>query len=128
MEYFIRSPGLNFDEMYLGKTDEYIYVQSDFPLYYYGKLDDLNKDINVFFMLHDVKFKEGSDIKGSELLFKGGIIDQKSVYLIKSNKESKPNDLAIKGVYDPVLEVGRILFSTEDLKKHQFSKPTMYYH
>ena len=126
MEYFIRSPGLNFDEMYLGKTDEYIYVQSDFPLYYYGKLDDLNKDINVFFMLHDVAFKEGNEIKGSELLFKGGIIDQKSVYLIKSNKESKPNDLAIKGVYDPVLEVGRILFSTEDLKKHQFSKPTMY--
>ena len=61
MEYFIRSPGLNFDEMYLGKTDEYIYVQSDFPLYYYGKLDDLNKDINVFFMLHDVAFKEGND-------------------------------------------------------------------
>ena len=43
---FIGSLDKNADEINLGIIDEIIYNQSDFPNYYYSKLNDLNDNIS----------------------------------------------------------------------------------
>ena len=132
VEYYLRSNDLNFDEVYLGKTTEFAYKQSDFPLYYYSKVDDYNNSINAFFMLHDIDFENEPNIFNSnDLVLRGSIIPQKTVYLIKLSKETKPNvdKSPIVGKYDPSLKVGQIAFSKENLKSYDIAKienPTIY--
>ena len=130
IEYYLRSPDINFDEVYIGKTVEFAYKKSDLYLNYYSKLTDLSNSINVFFMIHDLNFqREGSGIKASNLALKGTIIEQKDVYKIKDNKELKPkaDELTIEGTYDPVIEVGQISFPSAYINLSQNKeKPTLY--
>ena len=132
IEYHLRSIDLNFDEIYLGKTAEFIYKKSDFPLYYYSKLNDLKYNVNTFFILHDLDYeKEISEIKSDDVELRGIIIKEKTVYLVKVKEESKPNvdNSPIIGSYDPALQVGQIFFTSGSLNNFnikQEEKPTIY--
>lgn len=120
IEYFLRSPELNFDEIYLGKTAEFAYTKSDLSLYYYSKLNKTDNEVNVYFMFHDLNFEiEGDGIQANNLILKGDIITQRKVYLIKSAKDLRPRneELQVLGHYDPAIEVGSITFKTDSLKK-----------
>ena len=130
IEYYLRSPDINFDEIYIGKTVEFAYKKSDLYLHYYTKLTDLSNSINVFFMIHDLNFgNEGSGIKQSNLALGGTVINQTEVYNIKNDKDLKPKieDSTVKGVYDPVIEVGQISFPSSYINLFEKEdKPTLY--
>ena len=131
LEYYVRSTELNFDEIYLGKTDEFAYKKSDFPLAYYSKLDENNaKSINAFFFLHDIEFEKSKEEMNSEdINIRGTLISQKTVYLVKVNEESKPNvdNSPIRGIYDPALQVGQVFFSIDELNNaKKIKNPTIY--
>ena len=132
IEYHLRSIDLNFDEIYLGKTAEFIYQKSDFPLYYYSKLNDFNYNVNTFFILHDLEYeKDFNEIKSEDIEIRGIIIKEKTVYLIKVKEESKPNidNSPIIGSYDPALQVGQLVFTSESIQNFNIKKeekPTIY--
>ena len=128
LEYYIRSIDLNLDEIYFGKTDEIIYKKSDFPFYYYAKLNNVNNSVNAFFILHDLEFEqENKEISSSDINIKGTIISQNAIYLIKVNEQSKPNleNSPIIGVYDPAIQVGEVFFTSNQLKTN-IKNPTLY--
>ena len=130
LEYYLRSNNINFDEIYLGKTSEIAYHQSDFPFYYYSKLNDLNKDINIFFNLHDLEFTSLSEFRimnPDDLIIRAKVVSQNTVYNIKTGKQSISNDEnAMEGKYDPALMAGHIFLSTDYLKKFKDIKnPTL---
>ena len=132
IEYHLRSIDLNFDEIILGKTAEFIYKKSDFPLYYYSKLNDFKYNVNTFFILHDLVYeKETNETKSDDIELRGIIIKEKTVYLVKVKEESKPNvdNSPIIGSYDPALQVGQIFFTSESIKNFNIKedeKPTIY--
>ena len=135
LEYYLRSLELNLDELFFGKTVEFVYPKSDFPLYYYSKLNDLNANVNTFFILHDLEPTNNNmndiEIQSSDIEFKGYLIKEKTIYLVKVNKNSKPSfdKPPIVGIYDPVLQVGQLFFSNAGLKSFnidQEDKPTIY--
>ena len=132
LEYYIRSNEMNFDEIYIGKTDEYAYRKSDFPLYYYSKLGDGNNSINAFFILHDIEYANNNEQEfySDDIQIRGTFIDQKTVYLLKTNEGSKPelSNSPMKGRYDPALQVGQVFFPQKNIQdsKKSFSKSTLY--
>ena len=132
IEYHLRSIDLNFDEIYLGKTAEFIYKKSDFPLYYYSKLNNFKYNVNTFFILHDLDYeKDFNEMKSDDIELRGIIIKEKTVYLIKVQEESKPSvdNTPIIGSYDPALQVGQLVFTSESLNNFnikQEEKPTIY--
>ena len=131
IEYYMRSIKMNLDEIYLGKTDEYAYKKSDFPLYYYSKLGKEDNSINAFFILHDIEYENNvQEFNSNDLEIKGNFIDQKTVYLLKTNEGTKPSigDSPMKGIYDPALQVGQIFFPEKNIKdsKKKYDKSTLY--
>ena len=129
IDYYMRSTEMNLDEIYLGKTDEYAYKKSDFPLYYYSKIGNEDKSINAFFILHDIEYENnnnGQEYDSDYIQIRGSFIDQKTVYLLKTNDEAKPEigDSPMKGIYDPAIQVGQIFFPEANIKdsKRKFDK------
>ena len=130
LDYNLRSLDKNLDEISLGNTAEIAYKQSDFPVYYYSKLDELNNDINVFFNLHDLELTdkklEERVIKTEEFVFKGSVIPQNTIYELKTDKNAKVNnEKSVIGKYDPALQTGQIYLTTENLKTNA-ENPTLY--
>ena len=130
LDYYLRSLDKNLDEINLGKTAEIVYKQSDFPVYYYSRLNDLNNDINIFFNLHDLEFADNKleqrEIKSEELVFKGSVISQNTVYQLITDKNLKPNnEKSVSGKYDPALQIGQIYLTSENLKTNE-ENPTLY--
>ena len=136
IEYYLRSSDMNFDEISLGKTTEIAYKNSDFPLYYYSKLNNFDYSINTFFNLHDLEYidkEQGTnrEIDSHEFSLKGSLIKQKTVYGVKRSEESKPNldNSPIVGIYDPALKAGQIYFPKKNLPNLGVSltdEPTIY--
>jgi len=130
IEYFLRSNEVNLDEINVGKTTEVAYNNTDFPLYYYSKLNNLENDINIFFNFHDCVFENNTNQKSSlKYDLKGSIIKQNSVYHITSDKKPQINRSPIVGLYDPAIQAGQIYFTSETLKEFKVNKtdkPTLY--
>ena len=131
IEYHLRSSIYNFDEINTGKTAEFAYVKVDFPLYYYSKLKNLENNINVFFIFHNLKLKnkQKREIKINEFNIRGSVINQSDIYNFNSTKISKINNHPISGIYDASLQIGQIFFSSENLKSfgvNEKDKPTLY--
>ena len=130
LDYYLRSMDKNLDEISLESTDEIAYTESDFPLYYYSKLRNINNDINVFFNFHDLELMDNKlekrVIKSAELSFKGSVISQNNVYQLRTDKNAKPNnEKSVIGKYDPALQTGQIYLTSEDLKTN-VDDPTLY--
>ena len=132
LEYFLRPENLNFDEISIGKTSEMVYKKSDFPIYYYSKLNNKDKDINVFFNFHDVNFTYSTSNKimsSDDLSLKANIIPQRTVYNIKTGAQSRPNvENTIEGKFDPALQAGYLYLPSDYLDNNfeNITNPTLY--
>ena len=133
IEYFLRPAQLNFDEINLGKTTEVAYNKTDFPIYYYSKIDKLNKDVMVFFNLRDLKNENNQNseikIRSNQFMLKGGIMTQNTVYLFSSQLKPNFGGPLVSGKYDPAIKTGQILLSSDKMKEfkvNETDKPTLY--
>ena len=130
LEYYLRPDTVNFDEINLGKTSEIVYKKSDFPVSYYSKLDNLEKNIDIFFNFHDLEFTPSSEfikMNSDDLTIYANVITQNNVYNIKTGAQSRPsNEKAIVGKYDPALQAGFLSLTPDDLKKFDLTNPTLY--
>ena len=134
LEYYLRSPEFNLDEANIGKTTEFVYDKTEFPFYYYSKLNNLNKTVNIFFNFHDVISANDSErqnrTRGNmEFELKASLIKQNAIYKITSEKKPDIKTALVIGTYDPALQTGQInfpanKFSSFNIKENE--KPTLY--
>ena len=106
----------NFDEIILGKSVNFVYSESDFPISLYSRLENIEKDANIFFTIYEMENKEivynNLPIKSSASLVK-----EKIIYDIKSNNEISIDFMKeINYIYDHVLRTGMIKITKEQLK------------
>lgn len=119
----------NFDELIFGKSVNFAYFESDFPLAIYSRVKDINKDVEIFFTIYEIENDEKTfnqaPIKASAILVK-----EKTIYDIKSNPEMTIDlSKAIKFVYDSQLRTGFVRIKKEDLQKFNINKndnPNLY--
>ena len=128
IEYYLKTSSNYFNEISSGKNIEFINRESNFPLYFYSKIDKIDSDLNIFIIFHDIELSnkdpQNITIQNSEFDFYSNISDQFMLYNIKSNPNlSKFNfDISYKGYYDSALRVGQIYFSKDDLKKYTLNE------
>ena len=121
MTFYLRSHVVNFDELYLGKSFNLNYLETEFPLTIYSKLDNINKDTNAFATIYtledDVRGENRDELK---LQIYAWILKGSSIYDIKKNQILSPKtDDAIKGIYDPSKRVCLVSLKKEDLQKYK---------
>ena len=130
LDYFLRSDKLNLDEINLGKTSEIVYKKSEFPIDYYSKLDNIDKNINIFFNLHDIEYTSSTEKKmlsPEDISIAAKIVSQNNIYNLKTGAQTRSNDEMIYGRFDPALQAGYLLLSSENLKKfNRKENPTLY--
>ncbi|MBR3617360.1 MAG: hypothetical protein IKN46_01655, partial [Acholeplasmatales bacterium] len=128
LEFYLRNDNIGPDMLKIDETSEIVYKQADFPVYYYAKVFNTDKDINVFFYLHNVIYDspdmETRTIVSNELIIKATVMEENQIYEIKEDSSKMPTNLEIKGVYDSALQAGSILIPKDNLKS--FSLPTIF--
>ena len=130
VEFQLRA-GFNLDEIAMDDTSEMIYKQADFPVYYYSKIFNRDKDINAFFYLHNYEYKDSSQlsrqISSNDLVIRGKIYGENEIYEMKEvqNRQPSVESLPIIGTYDPTIQTGNLLVKKEEFSKEKFTKPTL---
>ena len=119
VDYMLRPPEINLDEVQIGLSTKIGYRNTDLPVYLYTKLKDLNKDNNIFVNLYEL-------IGGSISKFTTKIPFEISATLVNDTKLmnlklniEKLDDVIFdfKGTYDPMIKTGFVLLTKDDLKK-----------
>ena len=128
LEFSVRGE-LNIDEIKPDDTTEMIYDNIDFPVYYYLKILDKEKDFNVFFYLHNVIYENDNSfnrlISQNDLQIKGAIVEENKIYEIKNNKGNNINP-DINGIYDQAMQTGNIIIKKDKINAQTLQKPTLY--
>ena len=130
VEFQLRG-GFNLDEIIMDDTSEMIYKSADFPVYYYSKIFNRDKDINAFFYLHNYEYKDESQlnrqISSKDLVIRGKICEENAIYEMKEDSNKKPSNdsLSIIGTYDPAIQTGNLIIKKEEFSKEKFNKPTL---
>ena len=128
VEFHLRG-GFNLDEITMDDTSEMIYKSADFPVYYYSKIFNKDKDINAFFYLHNYEYKDNANnnrqLTSGDLVIKGKIYEENAIYDMKEDASKKPasSSLTILGTYDSVIETGNLVIKKDEFKN--FAKPTL---
>ena len=128
VEFKKRTTKLNLDELKIDELSEFSYKNIDFPVYYYSKIFDAQKDISIFFYLHDLIYNDPTSVSkrkmtSTEIIFEGTIVKDEKIFQIK--KDGKIPDMEIKGKYDPTMQAGNIIISKDNFNS-QNERPTLY--
>ena len=134
LEYYLRSPEMNLDEALIGKTTEFVYSNATFPFYYYSKLNNFDKTVNIFFNFHDVLSSNSSNHpnrprRTNEFQLKASVIKQNAIYKITSTTKPELKNTTVTGKYDPALLTGQINVPASKLggfNVKESEKPTLY--
>jgi len=127
LEFYSRNPGIELDMLKIDETLEIAYQDAAFPVYYYSKIFDTDKDINAFFYLHNVIDSERT-IVSNELIIKAKVMEETKIDEIKEDPSKLPssNEFTESGFYDSTLQAGSILVTKDKFDKFtQLTLPTL---
>ena len=121
----------NIDELIIGKSVNFVYSENDFPIILYSRLDNSDKDLEIFFTFYETENGNNNidynipQIKASALLVK-----EKTINDIRSNvEESVDLENAVQFIYDRALKTGFVRLTKSQLKKFniaQDDKPNLF--
>ena len=143
IDYQPRSQFVNFDEIFSGKTFEFSHRNVEFPLYFYSKIDDIDYDMNIFIIFHNLeerpkKNKNGKktrkkntiiDSTTSEYRIKAGISKLLNAYDVKETQNLKYINLPKEGHYFSDIKIAQIILTQHEIKSFNISKgdnPTLF--
>jgi len=143
IDYQIRSPIINFDEIFSGKTFEFSHRNVEFPLYFYSKIDNIDYDINIFIIFHNLeqKPKENKNNKrirkrntiidsyASQFRIKAGVSKLLTVYDVKESQDLKYLNLSKEGKYFTDIKIAQVILTQQEIKNFNISKgdnPTLF--
>ena len=125
LSYLLRTQKINFDELVPGKSTNFAYRETDFPVYIYSSLLNIDKDTNVFINFYELISTEGEYSQfSSDVPFeiKCMVLNESMVYDIKLNPETLPDfenntNTIFNGFYDSALKAGYIHIKKNDFEK-----------
>ena len=132
LEYHLRSYMVNIDEIKIDETSEISYKEADFPIYFFSKIFDYDKSINIFFNLHNSIYTSDEyfsrKLASKELIIKGTILNENMIYEIQKDASKIPelSKLEIEGIYDSVIQVGNMVLSKEFIMQKFVEKPILF--
>ena len=92
-----------------------------FPIMYYMKIKEENETINVNLYLRDLNSSFNSTNGGNYtdvFDIKGYIVDENILTsIMRSKRKNPPKDSEIEGIYDRSLNMGKLYFSTNQIKQ-----------
>jgi len=143
IDYQLRSPFINFDEIFSGKTFEFSHRNVEFPLYFYSKIDNIDYDINIFIIFHNLELKPQKNKKNkrdrkrntivdsaaSLYSIKAGISKLSTVYDVKESQNLKYLNLSKVGNYFSDIKIAQIILTQQEIKNFNINKgdnPTLF--
>ena len=143
IDYKLRSPLINFDEIFSGKTFEFSHRNVEFPLYFYSKIDNIDYDINIFIIFHNLellppKNKKNKrvrkrntiiDSSASQFSIKAGVSKLSTVYDVKESQNLKYLNLSKVGHYFTDIKIAQIILTQQEIKNFNINKddnPTLF--
>ena len=119
IDYILRPPNTNLDEIQIGRSTQIAYRNTDLPIYIYSQLKDLDKDTNIFVNLYELVGESISQFTTSiPFEISATIIDESNLNDLKLNIEKIDKlNFDFKGTYDPMIKTGYVLLTKDDLKK-----------
>ena len=125
INYLLRTPKINLDELVFGKSTNFAYRETDFPVYIYSSLKSLEKDTNVFINFYELISPEGEYSQFSTdapFELKCMILSEEMIYDIKLNPENLPDfednkNIIFNGFYDSAVKTGYIHIKKNDFQK-----------
>ena len=121
----------NIDEFIIGKSINFIYLENDFPIILYSKLENNNKDIYIYFTFYEIENQNNNDISNKvPIKASVSLVKEKIIYDIKSNIETSIDySNSVQFIYDSALKSGFIRLTKEQIKKfniEQSDRPNIY--
>ena len=143
INYQLRSPFINFDEIFSGKTFEFSHRNVEFPLYFYSRIDNIDYDFNIFIIFHNLELRPQRnkqnkrirkrntiiDSAASQFSIKAGISKLSTVYDIKESQNLKYLNLTKVGHYFSDIKIAQIILTQQEIKNFNISKgdnPTLF--
>ena len=130
ISYYLKEPGLNFDEVIYGRSLEFGYIETDLPVVLYSKIGDYSSDINVAVTFKDLQYDESGFYPSSPLEVRASLIKENAVYKAKKDPELSPAaDRLILGSYDTALKTAQVMLSNEIISTYNLKpsdNPTLY--
>ena len=117
IDYLLRPSKINLDEIEIGKSTQIGYRNTDFPIYLYSKLKDLDKDINIYVNLYEligIRYSKLTKIKPFEI--KAALVNDTTIMNAKMGDLLNNYDFDFSGIYDPMIKTGFISIKKEDIK------------
>jgi len=115
----------NINEFIIGDSVNFIYPQNDFPIILYSRLDNIEKDLDIFFTFYEMENENNFNIY-NKVPIKASItlVKQKTIYDIKSNNGDVLIDSlnSVGFIYEPSLRTGFIRFTKEQIKNNNINQ------
>ena len=125
INYLLRPSKINLDEIEIGKSTQIAYRNTDFPVYLYSKLKDLDKDVNIFVNLYELIGINYSELtKESPFEIKAVLVNDTTITNAKMGDLSLNNYVFdFSGSYDSLIKTGFVLITKDDIenKTHNFT-------
>jgi len=123
--YNFRVSYLNFDSLVLDRSVNYVYSESDLPIYYYTNLNSLNMKDNDFFDIF-LSFSNLENVVEKQLTYyenipfdiRGYVVSESLIYEAKKSPEiTIEGKKVVTGVYDQALRSGFIRITKDDISQ-----------
>ena len=124
IDYKLRSPKINLDEIQIGRSTQIAYRNTDLPIYIYSQLKDLDKDTNIFVTLYELVGEQYKQLTNKiPFEISATVVDELTIQKAKANIELINNiNFDLKGTYDPMIKTGLILFAKDYLNNKKIDK------
>ena len=120
----------NFDEVIYGKSLEFAYRDTDFPVILYSKIGNLTSDLNVAVTIRDLEFDNSGEFSYSPLLVRASLIKENTIYKAKKDPDLAPSiDRLILGSYDIALKTAQVMVPKEIISTYNLKtsdNPSLY--
>ena len=129
LSYTVKSQQ-NLDPLELGKSANFIYSESDFPIVLYSRLEKIDTNIDIFFTFYELEYKDNNAFYNTPVKASISLVKEKIIKDIKSNIEVNIDfSNSIKFIFDPVFKSGFVKLTKDQIKKFNIEEnenPNLY--
>ena len=118
INYLLRPSTINLDEIEIGKSTQIAYRNTDFPIYLYSQLKDLDKDVNIYVNLYELIGINYSKLtKTVPFEITAVLVNDTTIMNAKMGYISLDNyDFDFSGSYDSLIKTGFVSINKDDIK------------
>ena len=108
VDFYIRDPNNNFDEVVYGNSIEMGYRDTDLPVFLYSKKVDYSNDIQLAVTFRDSHIDLEGEYISSPIEVRAFLDTRTKIYATKATPEFEPSTNIIEGLYDPAIKTAQV--------------------